>query len=193
MLSAQIVKQDSPADEALIRGLWIRMVEIFGHRWISAYGADAAVGAGRTWARGLTGISRAQISTGLDRVLLSAEGWPPSLPEFRSYCLNIPSQAQVTLELTRDSERSPFTRLVWSKLDSYAFRLADPVRAERMLREAYVLAQDHVLAGGDLPPPLLQLVATERPSVADPERVRQRIEEIRRTLDAMPHQICGER
>jgi hypothetical protein len=195
-LSAQIERQASPVAEAVIRRLWIRMAEIFGHKWTSQYGEDAATGAGDTWARGLAGLSTRQIATGLDR-LIAAEDWPPSLPEFRRLCFGIPSEVQVTLELhAKDSDRSPFTRLVWSRLDVYAFGRADQVRAERMLHDAYVLAKEHVMSGGELPPPLPQLnqSVVARPVVADPDRVKQCLEEISRTLEGtldLPSQVEG--
>lgn len=165
------------------------MAEIFGHRWTSSYGDDAATGAGETWARGLGGLSSAQIGEGLERVLVSAEDWPPTLPEFRRLCLGIPSLAAVSRALCRhEGERSGFDRLVWAMLDSYAFARADQQRAERMLRDAYVLAREHVMAGGEVPGPVqyLEQAAQERPTPASPETVRHHLDEIAKILGAAP-------
>ena len=47
-----------------MRTLWVRMAEIYGHRWTSSYG-DSESGAARTWAKGLAGVSPAQLAAGL--------------------------------------------------------------------------------------------------------------------------------
>ena len=44
-----------------MRTLWVRMAEIYGHRWTSSYG-DSESGAARTWAKGLAGVSPAQLA-----------------------------------------------------------------------------------------------------------------------------------
>ena len=61
---------------------WKRMTKIYGHRWISNYG-DADDG---TWELGLKSLTPEQLGVGLERCLMSAEPWPPTLPEFRALC-----------------------------------------------------------------------------------------------------------
>lgn len=141
-----------------MRRLWQRMAEIYGHRWTSAYGEDAGAGAGQTWAKGLAGLSPAQIAVGVEAALVSADEWPPTLPAFRAMCFAIPAFAAVRAELyARDSDRSPFSRLAWSHLDAHRFRMADADKADRLLREAYEAAREHVMRGGALPEPLVEL------------------------------------
>lgn len=68
------------------------MAEIYGHRWTSQYGETDTDG---TWARGLVGITGAQLAAGLQRCVNQGnkraqngeQDWPPSLGEFRGYCL----------------------------------------------------------------------------------------------------------
>ena len=169
-----------------MRRLWIRMTEIFGHRWTSAMGEDAATGSGETWARGLSGLSAEQIRAGIERTIVAAEPWPPTLPEFRSMCLGIPSLAQVQHNLRdRDSVRAPFSALVWSKLDGFAYGLASAEKAERMLRDAYRLASDHVMAGGALPearPAVGHDTYRPTPPVEKTEHARAQMAEISRLL-----------
>lgn len=136
-----------------MRRLWQRMAEIYGHRWTSAYGEDAGASAGQTWARGLALLSPTQIAAGLEAVLASADDWPPTLPAFRAACFGLPAFATVRAELVAlNSRRSPFARLVWSLLDTHRWRSVDADRGDRLLREAYDLAREHVMRGGELPP-----------------------------------------
>lgn len=155
------------------RTIWVRMAEIYGHKWTSAYGETADDGgAGETWAKGLAGITPEQLGEGLKACLASADPWPPTLPEFRARCLGIPSLAQVRLEL-RGSERSRFTLQVWQGLDSYRFKQAPQEQSDRLLRDAYELAREHVMRGGELPTaPVATLASTNKqpaPRKKDPK------------------------
>lgn len=70
--------------------LWTRMGEIYGHRWISAYGeygdGERASSTVETWRKGLTGVTPEQIARGLKTCLERGADWPPTLPEFRAMC-----------------------------------------------------------------------------------------------------------
>lgn len=59
------------------------MAEIYGHRWVSAYGPRDEH---NTWAIGLAGFSAEEIGNGLRACVQRADGWPPTLPEFRALC-----------------------------------------------------------------------------------------------------------
>lgn len=136
----------------VIDALWIGMADVYGFKWTSAVGADPATGAGATWAVGLAGLAPEQVGAGVDACIASSEAWPPSLPEFRAMCLGIPHLAAVRFELhEQGATRTPFTALVWQGIDGYAFRLASREHADRMIRDAYELAREHVMRGGALP------------------------------------------
>lgn len=140
-----------PLASTAARTLWVRMAEIYGHRWTSAYGDDSSAdGPAGTWAKGLAGITPAQVAAGLNACIASSDPWPPTLPEFRAKCLGIPSFAAVRMDADK---ASPFARLVWQHLDGYAYRQASSSNADRMLREAYELAREFVMLGGALPAP----------------------------------------
>lgn len=160
------------ADDAL-DALWIAMVDVYGHKWTSAFGVDPQTGSGSTWARGLAGMNARQLGAGIDAAIASADPWPPSLPEFRGMCLSIPSLGEVRHELHADAAvRTPFTVLVWQGIDSYAFRLASREQADRMIRDAYELAREHVMCGGELPGQVAgELAEPEKPEIkmADPD------------------------
>lgn len=137
-----------PAPAAAIDALWVAMADCYGHRWVSAYGADPRAGAGGTWARGLSGLTPQQIGQGVDSCIAGAYAWPPTLPEFRALCLGVPPFAAVRAETSRSE---PFTRLVWQYLDGHRYRNSSADVADRMMREAYELAREHVMRGGELP------------------------------------------
>lgn len=71
---------------ALLDKFWGRMSEIYGHRWVSSYGATPS----DTWARGLAGMTGEQLGRGLAACLKSGDEWPPTLPGFCKLCLTIP-------------------------------------------------------------------------------------------------------
>lgn len=142
-----------------MRRLWERMIAIYGHKFTSAYGilpqdeGGVATLAGDTWARGLAGISEAQIAAGLEACILNfTPGDWPELPHFRQKCLGIPSVAALRHDLRSPvAERKPFTRLAWSFIDGHRYRHADPVELTRIIKEAHELAADAVLRGEPLP------------------------------------------
>lgn len=162
--------------------LWQRMGEIYGHRWTSMYGDDVRAAALQTWAKGLAGLNAAQIANGVEAALVSADEWPPTLPAFRAMCFSIPSFAAVRLELAaKDAQRSPFARLVWSNLDTHRYRHVEADKADRLLREAYEMAREHVMRGGELPEVVAEIApppAQERRSPVSPEVAKAAFHEI---------------
>jgi len=62
--------------------LWLRMTEIYGHRWSSSYGTTP----NDTWIASLSQISADELKTGLDAMLKECLQWPPTLTEFISFC-----------------------------------------------------------------------------------------------------------
>lgn len=127
------------------------MAAIYGHRWVSSYGADPAGVGGDTWAAGLAGLTGPQLADGLRAAVASSDPWPPTLPEFRAMCLGIPSLVSVRAEVNGKGDRTPFAMLVWQRLDSYQYRQVSAKDAERMLAGAYEDAREFVMRGGALP------------------------------------------
>lgn len=62
--------------------LWMRMTNIFGHKWTSSFGAEPS----ETWLAGLIDMSEDEVRTGLLACLNWPEEWPPTLPQFRALC-----------------------------------------------------------------------------------------------------------
>lgn len=138
--------------------------------------------AGDTWGRMLADLTPEQFARGLEACGAGSDGWPPSLPEFRGMCFGIPSLAQVRQELRPGAPVvSAFTRLVYLHLDAWALRHADSREAERMTRDAYGQAYDHVMRGGALPeaPAAVLEDKPEPPKPADPEVARAALAQCR--------------
>ena len=62
--------------------LWLRMTEIYGHKFVSSYG-DAP---NESWCRCMADIAPEQIASGLNALLSRNESWPPTAIEFRQLC-----------------------------------------------------------------------------------------------------------
>ena len=141
---------------------------------------------GDTWARALAGVSPHQLANALQSCVASGDAWPPALPEFRAMCDGIPAFSAVRAELlpSHQGERSPFARLVWLKLDSWAYRHANAERAERILRDAYGEAVRHLRDGKPLPPsPVADLGHGQRQGMwSTPEVAEGALQAIAKTL-----------
>ncbi|MDF3936680.1 hypothetical protein [Pseudomonas citronellolis] len=73
----------------LLESLWRTMVQTYGHRWTANFGAVPKPD--HAWAKHLTGLNSRQLANGLALLsTLENDGWPPSAPEFRSLCLQVP-------------------------------------------------------------------------------------------------------
>lgn len=172
--SAETPKLPAPTT---IRVLWLRMAEIYGQKWTRDYGDNPDDGAGQTWAKGLAGVTPPQMARGLSACIASSDPWPPTLPEFRAKCLGIPSFASVRLDAAKES---PFTILVWQHLDGYRYKQASSDSGDRLLREAYELAREFVMLGGELPVVAEKIEQEKREvNLASPESVQAHIAGLR--------------
>ncbi|AFC85892.1 hypothetical protein Fraau_1469 [Frateuria aurantia DSM 6220] len=159
---------------------------MFGHSWVSQYGANPAGLAGDTWGTVLAGLTGEQIAQGMRETLALGSDWPPSAPRFRAMCIGIPSLA-ATQHAMRTGATDPFTRQAWTYIDSFQFRSADADQAARMMRDAHELTVRFVMDGGELPAePVAAIAVDPAPEhvPASPDFARQRIEEIQRQLGA---------
>lgn len=170
----------TPLSPSATDEIWVRMASRYGHAWVSQYGADPAGIAGAEWRSTLGGLNATQLRRGFELDQGRGSEWPPSSTAFRALCLDIPSLADVRLEVTRriragrsvSSTQWPFLRLVWSFVDSYRYANTDSAnRADRMLRDAYEMAREHVIFGGELPEILAEIEAPKpeprKPAAAD--------------------------
>lgn len=183
---APIAQQSQPTAKpspAILDGFWRRMLAMYGHAWASQNGDHAAGITAETWASCLVGIAPEQIAAGLRACLAEGAEFPPSAPRFRAMCLGIPSLAEVRYRI-RQGEATPFTRLLWQSIDGYRYRQASADAADRMLRDAYDLAREHVMRGNPLPEesPEIEQGAVKPAEPAPPEVASQHLRNMRGLL-----------
>ncbi len=178
------------APDAWLRRLWERMAAAFPGRWTPTMGESpnredgTLTVAGDTWARGLAGVTAAQLGRGLEMSLAAPGGWPPTLPIFKAWCLGIPSFAQVKADLARvDGQRMPFTVAVWRRLDPWSYRHAPELAADKLLLRAYEDQHEASMRGEPLPEPEVAIEHKPAPAPArDPVVAKTAIAEIRERL-----------
>lgn len=95
----QPLQSDKPEklSQNLMDSLWIKMSEMYGHRWTSNFGVSADPS--HSWASVLKGITGQQIANGLNALVDKPDefDWPPPANVFRAMCLQVPglpSEAQ---------------------------------------------------------------------------------------------------
>lgn len=164
--------------ERHIAQLWVRMTQLYGHRWASSYGDHDA---DNIWLRALQGITPLQIGAGLERLTRSGEGWPPTAPEFRAMCETaslaqhgLPDPDQAYQEAAGNAHNP--TRAQWSHPAVYVagretgwFDLRHGEvgdRVERRFRRNYEIATRRVLAG--------EMLDAEIPEALEDTRGRRR-------------------
>jgi hypothetical protein len=172
------------------RALWKAFAELYGHKWTSSYGDNPDAGAAVTWGKVLGDITAQQLADGLSACAKSADPWPPTLPQFRGMCLSVPELHDVRRELVAQlSHGGPaptgFARLVSQNLDYHRWRFCDADKADRLLREAYLAARDHVMRGGSLPEPPAGAIAHEEPAPAKPASPEVAAEALRKLQDVL--------
>jgi len=143
-----------------IKGIWLAMNSIYGHRWNSSYGLTPNTLHIDIWQQGLEGLDENQIRTGLRACYKLTDEWPPSLPQFRKLCLAIPPFILVKQNIGQ-LERTAFTQFVMGFLDHWQYRQADQYQAEKLLRNAYELAVYQRMNGAALPKPPTAFLANE--------------------------------
>ena len=149
--------------------------------------------AGEVWRDLLSGLTGEQVLTGLQRCVLRPSEFPPAPQEFRALAMGVPLFSEVRM-LMRDADamKPPFIALVYQHLDYYNWRQSDQRTADRMLRDAYDAARDHVMLGGALPKPVAALESPEqrKPVPASPEVAAAHIATIRDEL-GVPAALTG--
>lgn len=90
-------------DTTLVDILWVKMTEIYGHKWMSSFG-EKPTGA---WTKVLNQIGRKQMALGLKRCFDRTDIWPPSLVEFRQLCYDPAARKDFTFPQISDKSVGP--------------------------------------------------------------------------------------
>lgn len=80
---------------ALMDKLWIKMSEMYGHRWTANFGVLADPN--HSWASVLKGLTGTQIANGLNALVEKPDeyDWPPPANVFRAMCLQVPGMPSI--------------------------------------------------------------------------------------------------
>jgi hypothetical protein len=94
--------------------LWLKMTEMYGHRWTANFGVSADPG--HSWATVLKGLTGDQLANGLNALVEKADefDWPPPANVFRSMCLQVPglpSEGQAWDEARAGTYSHPAVRI----------------------------------------------------------------------------------
>lgn len=80
---------ESKLPQVLLDKLWLKMSEMYGHRWTSSFGESADQD--HSWAKILGGLTGRQLAAGLQQLIERAAefDWPPPANAFRAMCLHV--------------------------------------------------------------------------------------------------------
>lgn len=100
--------------QAMMDKLWLKMTEMYGHRWTANFGVSADPG--HSWATVLKGLTGDQLANGLNALVEKADefDWPPPANVFRSMCLQVPglpSEGQAWDEARAGTYSHPAVRI----------------------------------------------------------------------------------
>jgi hypothetical protein len=168
--------------------LWMRMASRYGHAWVSQYGPIPDGIAAAEWRSTLAGLTGTQLGAGFAADRARGSEWPPSSTKFRAMCFAIPSLPVVTRAVLGKEPATPFVRLVWQKIDRFRLKQADVDKADRLIRDAYEIACEHVIQGGELPPDPMALIEKTEPvrTPAPPEVAAEHIAKLAELLKTEP-------
>lgn len=121
----------------LLEDLWKVMAETYGHRWTSNFGVLPRVD--HAWAKHLTGLCWSQIANGLAQMSnLDSDGWPPSAPQFRKFCLQapgLPSSDDAWTEAIVGAYSHDAVRVAAEATSTFDLRSAKP--GDKLLRQRF--------------------------------------------------------
>lgn len=120
--------------ETNMKHIWLKMSQIYGHKWTSNYGDKDG---DNTWLSGLQDIPETMILAGLSKCLSRQDPWPPSLPEFRQMCLNMPSLEQVVQEVITGKSKSSLGFMIAKKIPSFDRQTKTEAQLRRMIISLY--------------------------------------------------------
>lgn len=137
--------QPQKLPDRLLERLWLKMTEMYGHRWTSSFGdipkPDSA------WAIVLKGLSGQQLANGLNVLVHKGDeyDWPPPANVFRSLCLQmpgLPTEDEAWEQALRGEYRHEIIRIAAEKTGTFdlkAGRLTDKHLRARFNRNFAIL------------------------------------------------------
>lgn len=124
--------------QALMDKLWIKMAEMYGHRWTANFGVSADPN--HSWATVLKGITGQQIANGLNALVEKPDDydWPPPANAFRAMCLQVPglpTEAQAWDEALRGEYSHKAVKIAAENTSTFDLRTAR--QGDKALRQRF--------------------------------------------------------
>ena len=136
--------QPSRQRPEVMDGLWMVMLNIFGHQFEGSFGREPS----DEWSTILAGITPKMIETGIERMKAADkfQEWPPNALAFRALCL--PSEVDLGLPTAEEAfaqavgnrphqQKHPAVVHTLRQIDSYALRMADEATARKIWSSAW--------------------------------------------------------
>ncbi len=120
--------------ETNMKHIWLKMSQIYGHKWTSNYGDQDD---DNTWLSGLQDIPEDMILAGLKKCLSRQDPWPPSLPEFRQMCLNMPSLEKVVQDVIHGNITNELSYMVQKRIPSFDRQTKTEAQLKRIITTLY--------------------------------------------------------
>ena len=120
---SNIEKATANTNTTLIDQLWVRMAQIYGHKWVSSYGTQPS----KPWTDAINSMSNQKIAHGLNQIVKEGDDWPCSLVKFIQYCntyrqpikqLPAPTRAEMLTQRDNTSDiRKQSLNKIYNKLN----------------------------------------------------------------------------
>lgn len=145
--------------------MYARMAHLYGHKWVSVYGAATRDGgltlSARQWLYDLRDMTPEQVALGVAEVERRGREWPPGPIDFKRLCLQIPSLEQL---LDRGTNYGPVCaeirkRLDWFRIDGMASEKARELAGQQMERAVLNMRESGALQALSAPAAKLALEA----------------------------------
>lgn len=101
--------------EKHMEAIWKKMARIYGHKWVSNYGARDD----GTWYSALQKFPEQSVMHGLEKCLLRPDPWPPSLPEFCQMCLDLPDVGTVVNRILKQDYSDSMSLAIKKKIGTW--------------------------------------------------------------------------
>ncbi|MGP9826879.1 hypothetical protein ACT048_20615 [Ectopseudomonas khazarica] len=113
--------------DRLLERLWMKMTEMYGHRWTSSFGDNPNPDC--AWATVLQGLNGQQLANGLNILTHKGEefDWPPPANVFRSLCLEtvgLPSEDEAWAQALRGTYAHEAVRIAAKATGTFDLRAA---------------------------------------------------------------------
>ena len=144
--------------------LWKRLIGLYGYAFTRQYGDDPTP----EWMLALNNLAVDQIRCGIERCTTENEfrKFPPNPMQFLTLCLprgedmGLPTEAEALRQATGAStQKHPAVSFTLRNMgdDVFALRRADSKTAAAMFGPHWAATIQHVMAGGELPEPELEI------------------------------------